>query len=367
MQVTIQLFLLFSCSLIVLSSAFSLSSLSISSSSSSRAQPRFATCNDRSPVPSSGLSEQEADDLDDLLSEVLFRMSFFMETDYLERVENDALRNLFQACRTVCEIRESTIPQAGRGLFALQDIPKHTIISFYAVHSVGFKFPSGLCQSVQVLDQEEQRIDHERSQYNLFSYGNRPLLGVDAQEEFNNAKLYVDMNPTYSLPDGWYGGLINDGAIVKHVGDLDYYSNSRSKQNIELIPFSTAPFHVAVTTRKVKAGEELFASYGYRYWKNGLYLNDNNDNDESEKFIKALNKQENLVIEEIYSTLQAVKTKYAEESWVLGQLFDHEMTSQRPPPIRPPLYPETIKKRKRDKLKEKIKVLVLKRKRLLRV
>ena len=229
----------FSCSVIILSSAFSFSSLP----HHTHTKPRFALKNSlpTAVVDTSGLSEEQEDDLDSLLFETLFRISFFMETDYLERVKNTKLRNLFRTCREICEIRDSTIPQAGRGLFALQDIPKHTIVAFYPVHCLGFKFPSGLCQSVQKTEMD-QMIDHEKSQYNLFSYGNRPLLGVDAQEEFNNGKLYVDMNPAYSLPNGWYAGLINDGATVQHFGDQDYYPKSRSRQNIELIPFSTSPF-----------------------------------------------------------------------------------------------------------------------------
>lgn len=173
------------------------------------------------------------------------------------------------------------------------------------------------------------------------------------------------MNPTYSLSDGWYAGLINDGATVRQFGDQDYYPQSRSNQNIELIPFSTAPFHVAVTIKDVQAGEELFTSYGYRYWENALRNSNgmidhdhNNEEEQDEKFKEILADQESQVVEDIHSTLNAINLKYSEESWVLGQIFDHEMTSEKPPSLSPPMY-KVPKKRKRDKLKEKLQVILL--------
>jgi hypothetical protein len=46
----------------------------------------------------SDLSEREEDDLDVLLGESLFRISFFMETNYLRKVGNPALRDLYETC-----------------------------------------------------------------------------------------------------------------------------------------------------------------------------------------------------------------------------------------------------------------------------
>lgn len=162
MSLAVKIF--FSCSVLILSTAFSFSSLPRHYTLS---KPCFAVKNSppTAAVETSGLSEEREDDLDNLLSETLFRMSFFMETDYLERVETEKLRNLFRTCREVCEIKDSTIPQAGRGLFASQDIPKHTIVAFYPVHCVGFKFPSGICQSVQAaaMEGDQIMIDHEKS------------------------------------------------------------------------------------------------------------------------------------------------------------------------------------------------------------
>ena len=85
--------------------------------------------------------------------------------------------------------------------------------------------------------------------------------------------------------------------------------------------------------------------------------------EEDEKFKEILAEQESRVVDEIYSILKAINTKYAEESWVLGQIFDHEMTSEKPPSLTPPPF-QVPKKRKREKLKEKLRVFGLKKQKL---
>mmetsp|Transcript_34428 Transcript_34428/g.83573 ORF Transcript_34428/g.83573 Transcript_34428/m.83573 type:complete len:305 (-) Transcript_34428:38-952(-) len=299
-------------------------------------------------------------------------MSFFMETDYLTQVDNHALREMFQFCRESVEVRNSTIPLAGRGLFATQDIPKHTIVALYATHCVGVKFPSGICQSVQVSNGEVSEINHDKSQYSLFTYGDRRICGANLQEDFNGAKLFVDMNPAIECTEGWYGGMLNDGAIVEYPGDLDYYEKSRSKMSVELVPFSTAPFHVGVTTRDVKKGDELFVSYGYNYWTRATnnYLSKENGASlqEVEKFTASLHEQETQVVSDIARILDIVELKYQEESWVLGQIFDHGMNSERPPLIQAPIFepePSAVEEEKggggiRKRLRRKIKELVRK-------
>jgi hypothetical protein len=278
----------------------------------------------------------DEDDLDSLLSEVLFRTSFFMETDYSHRVENDALRELFQFCVDCVRTGNSTIQQAGRGLFATRPIKKHTIVAFYPVHCIGCKFTaSGLTQSVQIDSSEV--IKHESSQYAVFAFSDEePMLcGVNLKRQFgNDVRLYIDMNPSLELPKGWYGGLINDGSIVESLDDWTYYKRSLEKQNTVLVPFSTLPFHVAVTTRDVRPGEELFVCYGYNYWKNLLPERKDEDGIDDTSIAGLLSEQERLVVDEIQKARNGIRTpKYEEASHVLHRIFNYEMSSERPPPI----------------------------------
>ena len=50
------------------------------------------------------------------------------------------LEQMMQTCRDSVEISDSTIPGAGRGLFASRDIAKGTIIALYPIHSLGCQF-----------------------------------------------------------------------------------------------------------------------------------------------------------------------------------------------------------------------------------
>ena len=293
------------------------------------------------------LGSDEEDYLDALFKEALFRMYFFMETDYLHRVENDELQNLFRTCMESVYIKQSTIPQAGRGLFARRDIPKGTIVAFYPVDSIGIKFESGLCNSVQLARDQDEMIDVQSSSYSLFSLANRELCGVDLQKDFNNGRLFVDMNPMKNVREGWYCGLINDAAIVRYQGDLEYYPNSRSTQNVEIVPFSTAPFQVGVTTKDVKADDELFVSYGYNYWVNKLVIDSDNDGEEWQAKPLKVEEQERQAMNEMFAAVECVEERYKEASWILSQIFNG-MNSDEPPSLVPPSYDDSVEIPKED-------------------
>jgi hypothetical protein len=294
--------------------------------------------------------EEKEEYLDFLLKEALFRTSFFMETDYLLQTTNKALRSLFQTCIDCVYIDKSTIPQAGRGLFASHDIPKGTIVAFYPVHFIGFRFQeSGLCNSVGLpssssslssTDDDKQGGDFhvESSSYTLNSFTNRKLCGIDLCNDLNlQGNLFVDMNPNKKNQDGWACGFINDGAIVQSHNDTNYYLQSKSCQNVEIVPFSTAPFHVGVTTKDVKEGQELFVSYGFSYWYNGQNFGsiDSEWKPKSNEIVK----QEEESLNQLLQTIEMTEGKYADASWTLSYLFNHMNSQDLLPPLSPPPYP----------------------------
>ena len=295
------------------------------------------------------ITSTQEDELDALLKEALFRMSFFMSTDYLFKTKNRALRSLFETCIDSVYISDSTIPEAGRGLFAGKDIPKGTIIAFYPVDCIGFKFGTGLCNSVQLAENQNEMIDVESSSYALFSLVNRNLCGVDLLHEYDyDGRLFVDMNPNNTLNPGWYCGLMNDAATVQCHDDLNYYPKSRSYQNVEIVPFSTAPFQVGVTTKFVKEGEELFVSYGYSYWYNRFLMNEDDTLNQWKLKSKAIEDQEYEAEIQMYKTVDSTEEQYKEESWILSYIFNN-MSSFEPPPDILPEYPQK-EKSKRSRL-----------------
>jgi len=332
----------------------------------------MATDHSSSPPPQ--LSSTQDKYLDSILQDTLWRMSFFMETNFLLSTENNALKSLFETCIESVYISESKIPGAGRGLFAKKDIKKGTIVAFYPVHCVGLQFEeTGLCNSAQISLNDENgdeiMIDVKTSSYTLLSLTDRDLCGVNLKNEFGNCRLFVDMiNPNNTrdknnniLRDGWYCGLCNDGAIVRYEGDVEYYRNSREAQNVEIIPFSAAPFHVGVTTRDVKQFEELYVSYGYNYWEKQLSSQDNEEKEISSarnrkngdffssklEFIQDQEKEAKI---KLLNTIESVEQKYEEESFCLAYYFNN-MNKNEPPSIASPPF-QTTRKRKRSFFKK---------------
>jgi len=196
---------------------------------------------------------------------------------------------------------------------------------------------------MQLAGDKDNMIDPETSAYALFSLSNRKLCGVDLQKDFDNARLFVDMNPNNNVHDGWFCGFINDAATVNFQGGVEYYPKSRSAQNIEIIPFSIAPFQVGVTTKDVKKGEELFVSYGYNYWVNALIRQ---TDDAWIPKSATIEQHEREAEVEMYAAVNAADKKYEEESWVLSNIFDN-MNSETPPSISSPKYTSAGRIRKR--------------------
>ena len=275
--------------------------------------------------------------LKEILTEGMHRVHFLMQTDYLKskHCPYEPLRVLFQNCIDSVQVKTSSIPNAGRGLFATRDIAKNSIIAFYPMHGLGCKLEHprddddgggdgggnhhSYYWSVQMALDPKNAMVHEESSYALFSLlGNLPFCGVNLEERFgDNARLFVDATPDYcTVKEGWYGGYINDSAIVKHLGDENYYPTSRSNQNIEIVPFYPAPFQVCVTTRDVKQGEEFFTSYGYNYWVNILNLQQS-----PSKPPESIVKQKEEAALSIQTTVKVVPELYQEAAWCLADLF----------------------------------------------
>lgn len=276
-----------------------------------------------SPYLPTGLEPWQEDELQQILDDALSRLAFVMQYQVFSKTSNPHVRDMFQTCRDSVEIRTSTIPGAGRGLFATHDIPPGTIVAFYPIHSMGFKFVSGSCLSLQIAENPDDLIQVEQSAYALFSLIERPLLGVNLMTRYSNhhPRLFVDMNPKAKLYDGWFCGFINDAAMVKYLGDTDYYRISRGpKRNIEIVPFSrVAPFQVGVTTRHVQQGEELFVSYGYSYWASKI---DHDSNGEQQQQLDEIQRQEELAAIECSQWIQTVQDRYALAAQGVAEIFE---------------------------------------------
>jgi len=119
-------------------------------------------------------------------------------------------------------IKESTIPGAGKGLFATRDFPNKAVIARY----------TGDLLNTQ--DGEDSEDGFEGSEYVLEL---SQLVSIDA-----------------ARTDTADGRLIND------------IHRTRLKPNVRFVPFHAQRTVTIKTTRAVKAGEEFLLSYGRSFW-----------------------------------------------------------------------------------------------------
>ncbi|KAI2512782.1 hypothetical protein MHU86_1570 [Fragilaria crotonensis] len=285
-----------------------------------------------------------------VLNTALVQAQTLMKMDYREELP-PKLQQLFHYCRKAVETRQSTISNAGRGLFASIDIPAGTVVSFYPIHAVGANYWKGhYCIGATDPDDQEHFETVHHSDYLLNLIGDRIFPGGQRLVETFAVQPYIDTNPNNNnnnRPDqpGWMAHLVNDCATITRVPQLlvdarhgnaettavvEYYNKVVKGQNCVLVPFGSAPMCAAVTTRDVIQGEELFVGYGYGYWSERLSDTTSSPISEHEKETQwttsethnqTLLSLENTLFDEMMAIVALVKERYADEAKEMDSIF----------------------------------------------
>jgi hypothetical protein len=206
------------------------------------------------------------------------------------------------------EVKESSIPGAGLGLFAKKSIKSGTVISFYPAHVIGVEGGDdsnyyrvvSIDASGKTHEKQGDSMNEEEKSGQAYLHhilGNRPIIGVDVQS-LGAESIYIDVDINQDLDPSFGSHWINDGAVVSsnsEDGVLTYYQESRKAKNCVHVPFGPSPLMTTVTTKvssklvtkfitclinffetfqrnpnlhyqKVSKGEELFTTYGCSYW-----------------------------------------------------------------------------------------------------
>jgi hypothetical protein len=282
-----------------------------------------------------------------------------MDDSFVQEFPVESVRDLFQNCVDSVQVKTSSIPNAGRGLFAVKDIPSGQIVSFYPVHTLGVTLPDdGDTYSVQhvVVDDDTKHKNHNNNNnrrrnnndndssnndapnenesqsdgsYTLYLIGGRPLAGVYVEDLCEGSRPFVDVDLDQPIRPGWMAHFINDGAIVTRPNDTSYYEKSLAAQNCVLVPLGPAPLLVAVTTKPVPKGAELFVSYFYTYWMDVLGATSKEDGSTGEvqskkppPKLEVIKQQEGQASREVVNAMEALQNAYAEESHALEVAFD---------------------------------------------
>jgi len=222
-------------------------------------------------------SSETADDgisMDATLLYGVEKMAQVMTPEFF--ASSSTLKQLYSQCLKPIEVRKSSIPGAGLGLFAKKNIKANTIVSLYPAHALGVEQSTSF---VSLSSDESYFQAHSSQNSGYLHCTDQPifkrtsLLSKAFSDVDDTTPLYLDVNPTKTTVDGWLSQMINDGAIVKEnseEGVSDYYRETKFTKNCIHIPFGPSPIMATVTTKKVKKGQELFTTYGCTYWLGAL-------------------------------------------------------------------------------------------------
>jgi SET domain-containing protein len=134
--------------------------------------------------------------------------------------------------KDLIEMRPSSIPGAGTGVFAKNDIPANTQLGYYRG--------------------EHLSAEEFENKFRDAGLGTYVLTLEDPEDKTKN--FYVD-----GLKKGNWTSRINSPKGTLHKANIIFYTNG-----------------TVVSRRNIKAGEELFVGYGPKYWNNRYWKKNNN-------------------------------------------------------------------------------------------
>ena len=232
------------------------------------------------------------------------------------------LKTFYSKLRKNVEIKESSIPGAGLGLFAKKAMKANTIVSFYPAHALGFD-SEGIDSSFVSEGEEDQDyfINNPSTKSAYLHCTDQPIFERSSLLTTIPEPLYLDVNPQRKIMDGWMSQLINDGATVdenSEAGVLRYYQATKRAKNCIHIPFGPSPILATVTTKKVKKGEELFTTYGGTYWL-GVWLDVHGE--EGVGITNSIQREIQQTARDLVQSMKSVKVVY-EQLEELQRSFD---------------------------------------------
>lgn len=148
--------------------------------------------------------------------------------------------------KTHLEVKLSTIPGAGNGVFTLRDIKNGEPVCYYA----GRDEPMGENST------DPYAIQH---QFNgTIRVGHRFAEGTHGVGQLINDAAGIDFE---NLPLNEHGFF-----SIKSMINLETSYNKQSDENMNVTYSKDGEEYVMYARRNIKAGEELFVSYGSDYW-----------------------------------------------------------------------------------------------------
>lgn len=242
-------------------------------------------------------------------------MDKLMDPNFLNECGVGTLKQLNSQIIKSLEVKESSIPGAGLGVFATKNIKAGSIVSFYPAHTLGVEHED---EFLFVSNDDANREHFQRNPPDASAYlhatdqpiFNRRSVLADVAPELKDAPVYLDVNPDRQpVSPAWVSHYINDGATMKEnsvAGVEEYYRNSQTKKNCIHIPFGPSPIVATVATKKIKRGDELFTSYGCVYWIGVQYRDE-----EGAPMTAQIQQQIKDSAQDLFAAMKSASTRYA--------------------------------------------------------
>lgn len=183
----------------------------------------------------------------------LRRNGVFISLIDVALVGNDSIENLKALLPIIggdaIEIKPSTIPKAGGGLFAKRAFLENEIVSFYDGATI---------HHVRSEDLVPELRTHARAVFKM----RYTLLG----------NVSRDGTRVINVPDHGMGGgaWVNDShdAPKKNNTAFVHVDNAHNDKYFNDKPDAFGRLILLIATRDIRAGDEIFTSYGQTYWDN---------------------------------------------------------------------------------------------------
>jgi len=284
--------------------------------------PTITSTTDNGSSPHHVVSGDDDDLCKRTLDAALSKMAAISEHEFAAKFNKRRLR--------LVEVKESSIPGAGLGLFAREKIKSGTIISFYPAHLLGIDLGDSIIrrelakhgESGKIdVDQEDEVGDCDDAACLHYVVGSRPLMNTNIIDDLGGETIFINVDPNQDDSPGFASHRINDGATVMandEASVLSYYDATRKSKNCCHVPFGPSPLLATVATRKIKKGDELFTTYGCSYWLDTILDGGEEETDMTEAIVE----EAKQVAMDVLKGMRSAEVTNANEAAELQAVFD---------------------------------------------